>query len=506
MRMKKSKLLPVWLMLVVSTGTLAQMKTYLTLEAGPQWSILKVSDPGGYLRSTYVPSSIAGLTISQEILPGLSISSGLYFTRNRQGINLTDDRPHQSGWDLYTSLMIPFRASYRVQPTAYPFSFTPRMGYMYGMISPPDVLPATAGIISAPDGTILNYNMTSEYASENLHMLEVGMGFNLRFSGLWQASVNLSYLTGFTEPFTAPLNYTGAGAGITPAAYSTRGNSLFTTLAFDIPVSNIWQNKDYRIRSRIENAVYEGKPTDKKGLLYVGGEIGSLWRLFNTTNPAIGGRPMEKRGVIRYANLHTGIYAGLMVSDELGIDAGVNYQRSSTFYAIMYDHEVDFVVKTPAPFYLEIPLRVRYFYPLQKKKLYYVVYGGASLLTHFSMGTHGQGSGGFTLGLPETGTPADAVTTYTATRVRTMAPALRLGTGVEYSLPLQFPLIATLNLNYMHGFISINEIRVTHTLPDAPALSSIRYNGTGWSIDLGVKIPFRPGTKRICEPLPEKTE
>ena len=36
-----------------------------------------------------------------------------------------------------------------------------------------------------------------------------------------------------------------------------------------------------------------------------------------------------------------------MLTNELGVDIGVNYQRSSTFYALMYDHEVDFVTKVP---------------------------------------------------------------------------------------------------------------------------------------------------------------
>ncbi len=75
-----------------------------------------------------------------------------------------------------------------------------------------------------------------------------------------------------------------------------------------------------------------------------------------------------------------------MLTEELGVDLGVNYQRSNTFYSLMYDHEVDFVEKTGAPLYLEVPLRFRYFYDVYQERIFAVVYGGASLLTHFSSG------------------------------------------------------------------------------------------------------------------------
>ena len=335
-------------------------------------------------------------------------------------------------------------------------------------------------------------------------MLEVGIGLNLRFSGLWQASLNLSYLTGYTEPLSASLTYSGEGATVNTATYTTKGNTLYSTLAFSIPVSNIWQNKDYRIRSRIENSVYKGKPVDKRGQVYVGAELGALWRLFNITNPAIGARPMTERGIFKYANLHTGAYFGYMLSDELGIDLGINYQRSSTFYALMYDHEVDYVVKVAAPVFLEVPVRIRYFYNVYKEKLHYVVYGGASLLTHFSSGVYNQGGGDFTYNSPPFGTPVNATTTFTAARSARLIPILRIGTGFEYALPMKLPLIATLYVSYMHGFLSTDEIIVTNNLPATPAASSVNYNGSGWSLDLGLKFPFRFGERGKCGNLPER--
>ena len=482
----------------------AQLKTYLTLEAGPQWSLVKVTDPGGYFEGANVKSSIAGLTVGQEVIPNLSVITGIYYQPNMDGINMIDERPGQTRWSTYTALLIPLRAEYRVQFSEFPVSFTPRLGYVYGSISHPELPYSASGILSAPDGTALAYDLTHAYEPGNLHMLEVGVGLNLRFSGLWQASLNLSYLTGFTEPLSASMTYSGEGATVNTATYTTRGNTLYSTLAFSIPVSNIWQNKDYRIRSRIENSVYKGKPIDRRGQLYVGAELGSLWRLFNITNPAIGARPMTERGIFKYANLHTGAYFGYMLSDELGIDLGVNYQRSSTFYALMVDHEVDFVVKVPAPVFLEVPVRIRYFYNVYKEKLHYVVYGGASLLTHFSSGVYNQGGGDFTYNSHPFGTPVNATTTFTAARSARFRPILRIGTGFEYALPMELPLIATLYVNYMHGFKSTDEIMVSNTLHETPPTSSVNYNGSGWSLDLGLKFPFRFGERGKCGKLPDR--
>lgn len=483
----------------------AQLKSYITVEAGPQWSLIKVADPGEYFEGANVKSSMVGITFGQELMPNLSLVTGLYYQRYMDGINLVDDRPNQSRWAAYTALLIPLRVEYRVQVSEFPVSFTPRLGYVLGRINQPDGYFNPSGFVSAPDGTVLDYDLDHTAEEVGLHMLEVGVGLNLRFHGIWQASLNLSYMTGFTDPLSATLDYQGQGGINHTATYSTKGNTLYTSLAFSMPVSNIWQLRDYRIRKRVEGSVYDGKPTDRKGQFYAGAELGSLWRQFNVSHPAVGARPLEDRGLFRYANLHAGGYAGYMFTEDLGVDLGVYYQRSSTFYALMYDHEVDYVTETPAPMFLEIPVRIRYFYNVYKKKIYYVVYGGASLLTSFAGEGYNTGSGDFTYNTPPSGTSVNATTSYVASRVGRVRPAMRIGTGVEYSLPTKLLLIATLYVNYMHGFMATDQILVTNGVPETPNTHSVIYQGSGWSLDVGIKIPFR-FDKGLCGIWPEREE
>jgi hypothetical protein len=482
----------------------AQLKTWLSPEAGPQWSLLKVSDPEGYFQKASVRSFVSGITVRQEIMSNFTLSTGVLYIPRNDGINMLDERPNQSIWHASSSILIPFRAEYSIWPIEFPVSFTPRIGYIFNRESWSDESYTASSILSAPGGTVLSYDIQQLSEQDNIHLFEVGMGINLRFSDAWQASLTLSYMTGVGGSPSArySLDYTDE-AGTVSTGYTTRGNTLISTLTLNIPVSNIWQNKSYRVRSRIENSTFDGKAIERKGLIYFGAELGSLWRSFSGNNPAVGPRPMEDRGLFRYANFHTGIYAGYMLTEELGVDIGAIYQRSSTHYALMYDHEVDFVTRVAAPLYLEIPVRFRYFYDVYKGKVHAVIYGGASLLAQFSSGIHDEGSGDFTYTAPGGGPSLSATSSYAASGVQKVAPVLRLGTGVEYRLPMEFPLIATLYVNYMQGYMDMGLIEVTNSLPEIPAPSTITYNGSGWSVDLGVKIPFKRG-KGPCDGLPER--
>jgi len=484
----------------------AQRLTYLNIEAGPQWSLIKVSDRGQVFEQANVLSSVAGLTISQELLPNLSLSTGLLLVPRRDGINMIDDRPHQSSWVSYNSILIPLRLAYRIQPTEQAWSFTPRLGYVHDLGTGIDEPYTASGILMAPDGTSYTYQVDQSIDQPNMHLLEVGMGLNVSISGFWRASLNLSYMTAvFDSPSTRQsLSYTDQNSHTSTIAYSSKGNSLYTTIAFNLPLSNIWQRRDYRIRKRIEGSIYEGKAVDRKGEFYLGSELGSLWRMFLSSDPAIGPRPLAEGGLFRYANFHGGIYGGYMFSNFLGIDLGVNYQRSSVFYAIMIDHQVDYTQLSAAPMYLEIPIRIRYLHPLVPEELFLSAYTGISLLTHFSGDAHSQGSGEFSFIDPLSGSTSTASTSWSSSRASRLVPMLRLGVGAEYLLPTRFALFATLYVNYLQGIMNVNQTEVSTSIPHQPEYSTLDYQGSGWSVNLGVKLPFRFDSKGICGLPPKK--
>ncbi|MEZ5071909.1 MAG: hypothetical protein R2751_13355 [Bacteroidales bacterium] len=480
----------------------AQKITYLNLEGGSQWSLIKAADPGAYFEDAAVKSTLAGVTLGQEVATDLFLITGVYYQPYKEGIDLVDDRPHQSRWAAYESFLVPVRLELRIPYPGYPVSFQPRIGYVFGLMRAPEVAVTDASFLWTPDGQALVYDLQQEVIDGNFHMLEIGAGVGLRFSGFWQASLQFSYLRGFGETLQTTLAYEADGSPGS-ASLSSNGNGLYTSLSVGVPVSNVWNYHSRRKRARIENGAYVGKSTDREGEFYVGAEGGSLWRTFFSTSPAVGPRPMNDRGLFRYANLHTGLYAGYMFNDNLGLDLGAIYQRSSTFYALMFDHADNLVYKTAAPLYLEIPLRLRYRHKVHNH-LYASLYGGASVLTHFSTGTYGTGDLPFTYTDPVGGSPATAGSSHAGTRTRQFSPVLRLGAGVEYELPLDLPLIATCHVVYLNGFLPTDDLVVTTTAL-ATESNSISYNGSGWSLDVGVRLPLRFGKKGICEDLPEKT-
>jgi hypothetical protein len=130
----------IFLSTLMSLHINAQPLTWLNVETGPQWSLIKVDDPNGYFEQANVISYMLGVTVGQEILPNLVLSSGLLYMPHTDGINLIDERPHQSSWQASSSFMIPIRAEYIIQPTEYPICFSPRIGYLYNMDSQPGEL------------------------------------------------------------------------------------------------------------------------------------------------------------------------------------------------------------------------------------------------------------------------------------------------------------------------------------------------------------------------------
>lgn len=482
----------------------AQKKTYLNLEAGPYWSIVKVTDPGGYFAPSMANTAIAGGTIEQELWNEFYVGTGLYYVPSKTGINMADSRRHQSRNDSHAALMIPVRFRYRIQPTEYPVSFSPRAGYYYSINREPSTYFSNQGIISEPGGTAFFYRQEQDEAAPPRHLIELGLSVGLRFAGLWEASLNMSYLSGVLNQAVPSfgLDYSDGQGMDRTAVYESRGNGLFASLSFQVPVSNLWQNRDYRIRSRIENSLYEGKSVERKGSFYMGGELGALWRLFHTSNPALGARPMEGRGLFRYANFHTGIYAGYMLNDELGLDLGVNYQRSNYFFAVMLDHEVDYAGKTGAPLYLEVPLRIRYYYDLYKEKVYAMLYGGISMLTQFSSGESAGPAGDFQYTEPAGQSQVSGTASSTTARLGNIRPLIRLGVGAEYRIPIKFPLYATATVNYMQGFMAAESVAIA--IDDVAETGTVSYNGSGWSLDIGAKIPFAFDDRENCVRLTKR--
>ncbi|MFC2129279.1 hypothetical protein ACFLQX_00710 [Bacteroidota bacterium] len=486
----KSAVISLFILFTLALNSLAQLRTYLGLETGPGCDINYVQDPGNLLSKTNIPGSIAGITLKQEIIPNLSIETGASYHSYYSGINMKDRRPDNAGWKKMNAILVPVRLSYKLQPTEYPVSISPRIGYQFGYIIGDPGPTFFTSLISDPEATTLEYNLVENIPVEgSMHLLEFGLSTEYTFENNWQVSLALSHFSGMKEVSTSDIAVNVSSGLSHTAHYSMDGTRIQTTARLSIPVSNLWENKDLRIRKSIEKSRGSGRSTIRpQRYIYFGGDVGALWRGFRTSNPAVGSRPITAKGLFRYSNLHTGIYVGILGINNLGIDLGAYYQRSSLFFSLMYDHEVDFVTKTRAPMYLDIPLRVRYYYNVYKGRVLIVPSVGISVLTHFAAGNYGAGNDSFSY-LTLTGNGNGSVD-YSGTRTARIGLMLKGGLGCEYRIPIKFPLYATASLEYNYGLKEIDEIQVSTSISEAPEISTVKYIGSGWNFAVGARVPI----------------
>jgi len=479
-----------------------QLKTYLSAEAGPAWDISRVRGGGDLFSTSVLYGSIAGISLWQEVLPNLSLGAGLYTHQYAGGLNFTDERPHQPAVKIHSTLLVPLRVAYRLQLPDFPVSLTARLGYEFGLITGDPLLREASSLVTNAEGVTIQYTTTDELPVHNvLHMVEAGISADYRFPNNWQVAVQFSHFSGLRETMYTTVDYTTSAANTSQATYAHDGSRMQATFNLGIPVSNLWENRDLRLHRRVENSVGSGGLARSNRYIYFGGDLAALWRSFSTSNPAIGARPMEGTGMFRYANLHTGIFAGYMFNSIAGIDIGAYYQRSSLFTSIMYDHETDFSDISSAPMFLDFPVMFRYYYDLYKNQVFLVPSLGGAVLTHFAGPGYASGNAAFTF-QSLTGT-SDGTATFTAGRPARLGFSVRAALGVEYDIPTPFPLLLTWNLTYSHGLRDLEVIEVTTSLSETPAASTITYNGTGWMTSIGVRLPFSlDKDSRKCGAMP----
>ena len=483
-----------------------QLKTYVTPEAGPAWDLNRAADAGDMFTHSRVYGTVGGVAIWQEVLENLSIGSGIYYRNFYSGLNPDDKRPHQPGNKSYSSLLVPVRLAYRIQPTDLSVSFTPRLGYQYGRITSGPVTHTSSSTLTNKAGTTIQYNMQQEVPPSEplqLHMVEMGVSVDYRLPNNWQFSFNLSHFSGLNEALHTTIDYQTSEGSTHQATYLNDGSRLETTFGLNIPVSNLWENKDLRTQRQIESGAVRNASARRLRYLYFGGDMGALWKSFSTSNPAVGPRPIDGKGFFRYANLSAGGYIGYMFSNGVGFDFGAYYQRSATYVTLMYDHETDFAVRTGAPLFLEFPVMFRYRHNIYDSRVFLVPAVGLSVITHFTGDYYASGDGVFiynTITGPENGTFS-----YTAGRPSRIGYTAKAGLGVEYDLPVKIHMLATFNLSYSHGFKAIDITEVSSSVGESPAFSTIDYNGNGWLASVGVRFPMLLGKEnRRCGALPQR--
>ena len=257
----------------------AQYKTYLGIQAGPAWDLLRVDDPGNYFLRARLKGTVYGLSLRQEVLNQLYVETGLYYSETQTGLNLDDNRLLQPAWPVYRTFLVPVKAGFRIQPSSTPIGITPSAGYQLGLIRGNTGTPGNASTVSIPGDRTLSY--TAEVIPEPAsaaHALTLGLMFDYRFENNWLVALSFAHQAGFSRLYETRITYTGEDGNQREAAYTGEGSRFYTTLGLQVPVSNIWHNRDARIRASIEQSRGAGKTVTRNRAIYIGGEFGGRWR------------------------------------------------------------------------------------------------------------------------------------------------------------------------------------------------------------------------------------
>lgn len=479
-----------------------QVKTFVSVDAGPSWDISRVQDMGNMFANSFLGGTNGGFSINQEVFSNFYIGSGLAVHGYKSGINPSDRRPSQVSAAAYRSLLVPVRVSYRFGHQGIPLFVTPRLGYQVAFLLNVPEVQNFSSLISNEQGTLMQYNLLEDPSTAKLiPLIEAGISLEYVLPNNWMVSASFIHLSGFRDSKLTTVDYLLSGTDSREAIYSNDGSRMDLLLSLHLPVSNLWQRSDARLYSRIEQAYGRNSSVRKIRYLYFGGEFGTLWRSFSTTNPAIGPRPVDDAGLFRYANFNAGGYAGYMFKGYHAVDIGAIYQRSGTFLAVMYDHESDLALKRRAPMFIEIPVMYKYYIDARDNSLFVVPQAGIAAITHLSGPAYDTGSEGFTFAGP--GGLQNATADFTADRISRFGIKLQAGVGLDYALPVKTPIHLAFNLTYSHGIMDIDRVSVSTSVPETPEESYITYNGTGWKASLGARIPILLGKEnRKCGAMP----
>ncbi|HKK63898.1 MAG TPA: hypothetical protein VJ951_15135 [Bacteroidales bacterium] len=489
----------------ISFAGRSQPKTYLGINSGPAYGITRIQDPGNVFEQSIARGRISGITLRQDIITNLFLSTGISIHKNQVGINIFDKRRSQPEYTLFNGIYIPIRVGLRIPLNDFHFSITPHLGYQYGLVKETVETYSINSTINNTSNERVSYQMqTITPTFDNIQLLEAGASIGYRFSNNYQLSIMFAYYSGLNESTVSSIRYKDNNGNPFEASYNYDGSRMEAMLSFEVPVSNLWENRDIRLHKSIERSSTRGNGTKTQRQIYVGLHAASLYRTYTTTNPETGPRSRGNYNPFLFANLNTGIHAGIMFENNFGIDVGGAYQRSSSAFTLSYDQDNEVVVKSKAPLFIEVPLNIRYFYKIYKTDFTLVPAIGGSLLTHLSNGAYEGGSGEFAWNSVSGASTENY--TFTGERTTFFGVATHLSMAVEYALPMKFPLNIYAGVIGKFGYRTIDELTVDSSVDISGNDNVITYDGSGWQVTIGARIPFTPGNNRCGTEQRKKAE
>ncbi|MDA3910866.1 MAG: outer membrane beta-barrel protein [Bacteroidales bacterium] len=195
-----------------------------------------------------------------------------------------------------------------------------------------------------------------------------------------------------------------------------------------------------------------------------------------------------------FMNLTANVIFGYNISDQWSLETGLRVQNFKNWYYYIRDYSYSLTSFTGPSNYLTIPIQSMYRFKLLKNKLEIKPYAGISfyVLTK-SPGEYAKGTEiSFHSEYDENNTVIDRDTIYTITSSTNYDNQVSLvanaGLRLEYAICPRISIIA--NGNLALGFSDINRLAIKIEEQENTLQGDIIRNGTGYSLNAGLKYKF----------------
>ncbi len=465
----------------------AQKRITLGVDAGYKGDLYRLNDPDGFLKNTPAHGGYVSFNLSKEFSKHWLLETGARLMNYQSGIRFKGT-PATTVTGSMNTWQIPLSLKYRLYTRNNRFSVTPFAGLAisfnndYVASFPPDHSYSSSGGSYYYGENKYAFDQTDHFNYKNVFPLfETGVTFDYHTRWGLQLSLGTSWQGGFTKVIQNDVTYSINDGPEHHATYTSHGNNFRVMFGMSYAVSRFWQEK----REEAEKeAIREKVSRLSASRFYVGTEIYGIWNRFSHDNPDI-----FAEGA--WEDMGFGIYGGMRVWKPLWLETGFYTERFSNNYMIYendrFAHGGGFMVGGTG--FYRIPLLLRYKYTTAHGRLSLSPYLGASLLIS-ATGT-GEYARSNSYGWSDDGVHAiDTIyDNSVAYRLKKSVVTLNAGMGVEYSLFPRF--IITLRGDYSLGFTDINHLHVEQTgTLSGTREGNIYYNGSGWRISAGIKIPL----------------
>ena len=234
-------------MLFLNNSLLGQRATYINLGVAVNNDIFEFYDPCNIMQSAFLLSHAWSVTITQEVIPHLSIESGFISKVTMSGIKLNREHPDWGQINSFNlafySTQIPLRIKGNIFLIKNKLQISSTLGYHFGINHDYYWEDDYSETQFYPDDTI-SYTRTSFNPRKNYSLVEAGIGFNYAFNPSLEFAAETSYYKGFNRVYRDDIEISSIDCSTSDGFGFSEGSYWSLVLTLRLKISNLWNKEN----------------------------------------------------------------------------------------------------------------------------------------------------------------------------------------------------------------------------------------------------------------------